>query len=87
MEDLEDEITINDTQVDGARGNGPTCSKITYVADEAHMEPFDGGMQDKGGFTMGEICVALGKQNLDEERFTRLKEGWHLLMDQCLGRV
>jgi len=38
VEDLEDETTINDTQVDGAGGNGPACSKITYVADEAHME-------------------------------------------------
>lgn len=48
---------------------------------------YDDGTIGYGGFSMGEICVALGRGNLDEERFNRLKDGFTLLMNHCLGKV
>ena len=43
--------------------------------------------KDRGGFTMNEILVALGKGELDEERLGRMKEHFDGLMDRVLGEI
>ena len=55
--------------------------------NESDGEPDFSQIEDEGGFTICEICVALGNDTLDEERFDRLKKGFHLLIDRCLGNI
>ena len=55
---------------------------VVDIADKANEEE----IVDSGYFTMGEICVALGNGNLDEQRMTRLKKGFMALLDDAVGR-
>lgn len=41
-------------------------------------------LEDMGGFTMWEVCIALSKSDLDEERMGRLKKGFFGLLNQTL---
>lgn len=78
------------TEHKGVRGIHQPCSitpQGNAVREAEVTGEYDDGTTDYGGFSMGEICVALGKGNLDEERFRRLKAGFTLLMNQSLGRA
>ncbi|KAL6722031.1 hypothetical protein ACLMJK_001136 [Lecanora helva] len=44
----------------------------------------DGGV-DNGGFTMTEVCIALGKGTLDREREERMDEGFRMLLMEVMG--
>lgn len=40
---------------------------------------------DHGGFTMQEICFALGNGTLDKKRYDRLHKCFNLLLDWTMG--
>ena len=40
---------------------------------------------DNGGFNVNDICVALGDDTLDEERFARLRRGYVHVLESTLG--
>ncbi|KAK4693445.1 hypothetical protein P7C71_g3962, partial [Lecanoromycetidae sp. Uapishka_2] len=78
---------IEDKNFDDTNIPCSPTSHTTLKPGVCETGEYDDGTIDYGGFSIGEICVALGRGNLDEARFTRLKDGFHLLMDQCLGKV
>ena len=42
---------------------------------------------DYGAFNMHEVCVALGSGGLDEARMKKLKNSFHMLLAEVLGRI
>ena len=42
---------------------------------------------DNGGFDMNDICVGLGEDTLDEERFDRLRMGFMQVLESTLGLI
>ena len=42
---------------------------------------------DNGGFNMNDICVGLGEDTLDEERFDRLRVGFMQVLESTLGLI
>ena len=42
---------------------------------------------DYGAFNMHEVCVALGKGSLDEARMEKLKDLFHMLLAEAVGRI
>lgn len=57
-----------------------------FTSNEVPEKPSIGEIVDSGNFNLGEICVALGNGSLDEQRMTRLKEGFMALLDDTVGR-
>ncbi len=45
------------------------------------------GFVDNGGFSMNDICVGLGGDTLDEERFDRLRMGFVHVLESTLGLI
>ena len=67
-------------------GSAPDTDEQEMQLQENHefekTPQFDRG--DEGGFTMWEICIALSKGDLDEQRTKRLKEGFLALLNQSM---
>ena len=42
---------------------------------------------DTGAFTLGDICIALGKNSLDQNRYGRLEEGFKMLLHRQTGET
>ena len=67
------------------------CEDKEVTSKEANEEgptdePEEEEIGDSGNFTTYDVCVALGNGKLDEQRMTRLKEGFLALLDDAIGR-
>ena len=59
----------------------PTVENNALSADEGYV------CVDKGGFNFNDICVGLGEETLDEERFDRLRMGYMQVLQSTLGLI
>ena len=61
----------------------------SFAADENNALSFNEEFVcvDNGGFNMNDICVGLGEDTLDEERFDRLRMGFMQVLESTLGVI
>lgn len=61
----------------------------SFITNEYDAESFDkeNVFIDNGGFNMNDICVGLGEDTLDEERFDRLRMGFMQVLQSTLGLI
>ena len=59
----------------------------SYITDENDVLSSEDEYEyvDNGGFNMNDICVALGDDTLEEERFARLRRGYMHVLESTLG--
>ena len=67
-------------------GNDHEQSYITDEEDALSSEE-EYEYVDNGGFNMNDICVALGDDTLEEERFARLRKGYMHVLESTLGLI
>lgn len=59
----------------------------TTNEDDALSSEEDYACVDNGGFNMNDICVGLGDDTLDDERFDRLRKGFMHVVENILGPI
>ena len=71
----------------------PSVEEMGYDYEEPYITDEDDGLSseeeyeyvDNGGFNMNDICVALGDDTLEEERYARLRRGYMHVLESTLG--
>ena len=71
----------------------PSREEIGYDYEESYITDEEDALSseeeyeyvDNGGFNMNDICVALGDDTLEEERFARLRKGYMHVLEGTLG--
>ena len=92
---LEDLTQNNDGELSNESDDGDLSEENVQLVNEGSENAGGDEQEDRGpivtldygAFNMHEVCVALGRGNLDEARMKKLKDMFHVLLAEVLGRI
>ena len=87
---LENLTQLNNGELSHESEGGSVCEEVVGLVGEGPEEQENRRPMvavDYGAFNMPEVCVALGRGNLDEARMEKLKDMFHMLLAETVGQV
>ena len=84
---MDDSRSVNENKLSREEIGYPYGQPLTTDENNPLSADEEYAYIDKGGFHMNDICVGLGENTPDEERFDRLRMGFMQVLDSTLGLI